>query len=87
MQTLQAVIDSERLEPFIALPETFRNIKVEIIIRPAIHEDYQAEQRQRGYQRLLKYKGTLGRHVDYKEELAKAREEKYGRTSLYQCAD
>ena len=32
------------------------------------------------YQRLLKYKGTLRRHIDYKKELAEYREEKYGHT-------
>jgi CRISPR/Cas system CMR-associated protein Cmr1 (group 7 of RAMP superfamily) len=32
------------------------------------------------YRRLLKYKGTLHRHIDYKKELAEYREEKYGHT-------
>jgi hypothetical protein len=32
-----------------------------------------------GYKRLLKYRGTLKRHVDVKKELAEARDEKYAR--------
>jgi Arc/MetJ family transcription regulator len=32
-----------------------------------------------GYQRLLKYRKTLHRHVDYKKELEEARDEKYNR--------
>jgi hypothetical protein len=34
----------------------------------------------RGYQRLLKYRGTLNRHVDIKKERAEALDEKYART-------
>ncbi|MDR1893535.1 MAG: hypothetical protein LBQ61_02430 [Spirochaetales bacterium] len=34
----------------------------------------------RGYQRLLKYRGTLNRHVDIKKEYAEALDEKYART-------
>jgi hypothetical protein len=33
---------------------------------------------QAAYQRLLKYKGTLHRHIDWKKELAEYRDEKYG---------
>ena len=33
--------------------------------------------RQAAYQRLLKYSGTLHRHVDYKKERAESRDEKY----------
>ena len=34
-------------------------------------------ERQAAYQRLLKYSGTLHRHVDYKKERAESRDEKY----------
>jgi hypothetical protein len=33
-----------------------------------------------GYQRLLKYRGTLNRHIDIKKELSEARDEKYARS-------
>lgn len=34
---------------------------------------------QNGYMRLQKYKGTLRREIDYKKELAEARDDKYQR--------
>jgi hypothetical protein len=33
---------------------------------------------QAAYQSLLKFKGTLNRHIDYKKELAEYRDERYG---------
>jgi hypothetical protein len=36
--------------------------------------------RRAAYQRLLKYKGTLHRTIDYKKELAEWRDEKFNRT-------
>jgi hypothetical protein len=41
-------------------------------------EEKDLAERQAAYQRLLKYKGTLHRHIDYKKELAEYRDEKYG---------
>ncbi len=39
------------------------------------------EKRQRGFQGLLSFAGTLPEDFDYKKELEKAREEKYARFS------
>jgi hypothetical protein len=41
----------------------------------AVSEAEETAEKQTGYQRLLKYKKTLHRHIDYKKELAEARDE------------
>jgi hypothetical protein len=37
------------------------------------------ERRKAGFQKLMKYSGTLKRNIDYKKELLEALDEKYGR--------
>ncbi len=41
------------------------------------------EERQRGFQGLMSFAGTLPEDFDYKKELEEAREEKYARTAPY----
>ncbi|GHV22848.1 hypothetical protein FACS189494_10230 [Spirochaetia bacterium] len=41
-------------------------------------EENGIDESQAAYQRLLKYSGTLHRHIDYKKERAESRDEKYG---------
>ncbi|GHU22833.1 hypothetical protein FACS1894172_07930 [Spirochaetia bacterium] len=54
---------------------------VEKIVEDTRHgadEERDIDESQVAYQRLLKYSGTLHRHVDYKKERAESRDEKYG---------
>ena len=53
---------------------------VEKVLEWPIHasDEEDLAERQAAYQRLLKYKGKLHRHIDYKQELAEYRDEKYG---------
>ena len=48
------------------------------IVRPPQENEIDLAARQAAFQRLLKYKGTVHRHIDYKKELAEYRDEKYG---------
>jgi hypothetical protein len=85
MQTVSAVMNSNNLESFFPLPDKFQNQKVEITVRLMAS----AKKRKtasthnaslEGLQQLLKYRGTLHRRIDYKKELAEARDEKFGRS-------
>jgi DNA helicase IV len=48
------------------------------VAHDVLNEETDLAERQAAYQRLLKYKGTLHRRIDYKKELAEYRDEKYG---------
>jgi hypothetical protein len=85
MQTVTAVVDSNRLEPFVPLPDEFQNQNVEITIRLVVNRENESAAAEKcarleGLQQLLKYRGTLHRRIDCKKELAEARDEKYGRS-------
>jgi hypothetical protein len=54
---------------------TFIKPRSQSLNKPVSNDDERLE----AYQKLMKYKGTLHRHIDYKKELAEARDEKYGR--------
>ncbi|MDR3200789.1 MAG: hypothetical protein LBT68_04960 [Spirochaetales bacterium] len=54
---------------------TFIKPRSQSLNNPPSNDDERLE----AYQKLLKYKGTLHRRIDYKKELAEARDEKYGR--------
>jgi hypothetical protein len=83
MQTVTAVVNSNRLEPFISLPDEFQNQNVEITVRLITNTEKKTTASAptaslEGLQQLLKYRGTLHRRIDCKKELAEARDEKYG---------
>jgi hypothetical protein len=46
-------------------------------------EEKDLAERQAAYQRLLKYSGTLDRHIDYKKELMEYLDERYENTNWY----
>ncbi|GHV13203.1 hypothetical protein FACS189491_07760 [Spirochaetia bacterium] len=52
----------------------------EAVSSKAVQEKDLAE-KQAAYQRLLKYSGTLDRHVDYKKERLEYLDERYGNTN------
>ncbi len=70
--------------------QEFQNLtKPEPVNKDAIHDMYgiaheytdttQIEKRQKGFQGLMSFAGTLPNDFDYKKELDEAREEKYAR--------
>jgi hypothetical protein len=49
-------------------------------VSPVTRDEKDLAERQAAYQRLLKYSGTLDRHVDYKKELMEYLDERYANT-------
>ncbi|GHU49269.1 hypothetical protein FACS1894200_07740 [Spirochaetia bacterium] len=52
---------------------------IEGLSQTTIKKETVLSDKQKAYQHLLKYKGTLSADFDYEKELSEAREEKYGR--------
>jgi hypothetical protein len=54
-----------------------QNVEKAVDTHDVSNEGKDLAEKQAAYQRLLKYSGTLHRHVDYKKERAESRDEKY----------
>ena len=71
---IQAIEDDSRTDVETVLAKKSGNSEV----FDGFSQEKNLDERQAAYQRLLRYKGTLHRHIDYKKELAEYRDEKYG---------
>jgi hypothetical protein len=82
IQTIEAPSNGRfHLDLDLTLPENLPpdGARFEIIVKPARPEAQ--NKRLEAYQRLQKYAGSIHQEIDYKKELAEARDAKYGSPS------
>jgi hypothetical protein len=79
IQTIEAPANGRlHLDLDLTLPENLPpdGARFEIIVKPA--QNKTPNKRMEAYRRLQKYTGVIHQEIDYKKELAEARDSKYG---------